>query len=447
MAAPDTEPRESQVDQPSCARVEAVLEDIRDKYELEAVIGTGSIGQVHIAHVKENRSEVRAVKVIERDAAVDDWSNQAMWKREVTALQAMNHENIVKIYDVYEDSLFFYIVMEVCHGGEMFDKLIEQKRFSEKDAVSMARQMLQAIEYIHGVNIVHRDIKAENFMLSTPEIDSQIKLLDFGMACRFEHGEILTEICGSPHYLSPELIGQGYSYPADLWAFGVLVFILMYGHYPYDARHPRDIMVKILTEPIRWQTKAKLSVSCLDFLKGLLQPQPKLRLDSTQALNHAWITGKIDGTDDLPTEVIRSAHRKLSASRKQVDPRVNQQRSDKLKKLHEDWKKGIAGGRRLAPARKEAYLDRPEHLRRANRLSTAPSRTIDIQFAVEALDAATARNQVSRRRCQSATSRTRVLHEDCQLTVADEQRLIMLYKANDNEPSQAFHEVVPGSLQ
>merc|ERR1719160_1778794 len=100
-------------------------------------------------------------------------------------------------------------------------------------------------------------------------------MIDFGMATRCEPGEILTELCGSPHYLAPELIGQKYNEMVDIWAFGVLLYLIMYGSYPHDAKLPQDIMLKILLDEIHFkQTKAKLSKQAVDFLKRLLQHNP-----------------------------------------------------------------------------------------------------------------------------------------------------------------------------
>jgi len=238
---------------------------------------------------------------------------------EVGLLQHINHENIIRYYDFYEDMHFLYVVMELCQGGEVFAKIVELKRFSERNAALLGQQMLKAISYIHKLRIAHRDIKAENFMLAEASLTSPVKMIDFGMATRFEDGQVLTELCGSPHYLAPELIGQKYDYRADVWAFGVLLYLLMYGHYPYDAKHPRDIMVKILTEPIRWQTKARLSKHGLDFLKRTLEHDPKKRVSAQDALDHDWM--KLASTPSssteseiLPTEVIRSAHKKSDSN-------------------------------------------------------------------------------------------------------------------------------------
>jgi myosin-light-chain kinase len=348
-------------------------EDIRDKYDLGKILGSGSFGQVREAILKGHPdAEMRAVKMIERDNEDGEWSNQAIFVREVALLQQIDHQNIIRYYDFYEDLHFLYVVMELCKGGEVFAKIVELKRFSEKNAAVLGQQMLQAIDYIHKRHIAHRDIKAENFMLAEPSISSSVKMIDFGMACKFEDGECLTELCGSPHYLAPELIGQKYDHRADVWAFGVLLYLLMYGHYPYDAKHPRDIMVKILTEPIRWQTKVKLSNHGLDFLRRLLEHDLKKRMSAEEALNHPWM--RQADTESLPTEVIRSAHKKVTATRKTVDPKVEDLRNQKLAKIDEDFKNNIRYGKRLGPTPvNEAFMHKPEFQRHANKTVTAPS--------------------------------------------------------------------------
>lgn len=349
-------------------------EDIRDKYDFGKVLGSGSFGQVREIRLK-GQSEVRAVKMIERDDDESEWGNQAIFVREATLLQQMKHENIVRYMDFYEDVHFLYVVMELCRGGEVFAKILELKRFSERNAAVIGQQMLRAIEYIHGLQIVHRDVKAENFMFSDTSVTSSVKMIDFGMAIRFEIGEVLTDLCGSPHYLAPELIGQRYNHLVDVWAFGVLMYLLLNGHYPHDAKNPRDIMLKILAEPIRWQTKARVSTCATNFMRCLLQPNPDKRLTATMALGHPWLRAVDDQNEaELPPEIRRSAHRKLTANRKAPDPKVDEIRNNKLAKMDKDFKQGIRHGHRLGKTpTEEAYMSRPEFVRRENKLATAPS--------------------------------------------------------------------------
>jgi len=363
--------------EPFVKAIQGNEEDIRDKYVIGKLLGSGSFGQVYEAALKEYPTEIRAVKMIERDNDDGEWSNRAIFVREVGLLQQIKHENIIRYYDVYEDLHFLYVVMELCKGGEVFGKILELKRFSERNAAIIGEQMLKAIAYMHLQSIAHRDIKAENFMLAEPPIHSSVKMIDFGMATKYAPDEVLTELCGSPHYLAPELIGQKYNHLADIWAFGVLMYLLMYGHYPHDAKHPRDIMVKILTEPIAWKSeKAKMSKDCTSFLKKCLEHNAKKRIAAEDALLHPWIKNLTSGLDEgeaLPTEVIRSAHKKLTATRKPIDGKVEKQRMQKLQAIDEDFSKGIRHGQRLGETPKEEFMAKPEYLRRDNKLTTAPS--------------------------------------------------------------------------
>lgn len=345
-------------------------EDVRDKFELLHVLGSGTFGQVRLAVLKEDRTQLRAVKVM---PAENDEEAKSIFVYEIQFLQQLDHENIIRFYDFYMDHEFLYVVMELCTGGEVFKKILELKRFSEQNAAHLSKQMLKAIEYVHAAKIAHRDIKAENFMLVDDSASPRIKMIDFGMACRFEDGVYMTELCGSPHYLAPELIGHRYTCLADMWAFGVLLYLLMYGHYPYDAKHPRDLMIKVLTEPIRWQTKATLTDVCLDFLKKCLDRMTETRLTATAALAHTWIKeGSMrenQNENQLDPAILRSAQRTSTATRSKVQPKVEEQRNLKLKQLDEEFQKGIRHGQKL-----HAFERRPECVRRhATGLMTAPS--------------------------------------------------------------------------
>lgn len=372
-------------------------EDIRDKYEIGDLLGSGSFGQVREAMLKDDPRKVRAVKIIEREEQEEgEWSNSAMFRREVKLLQNLQHPNIVRFWDMYEDLHFLYVVMDICRGGEVFKKILELKRFTEAHAATIGAQMLAAIDYVHQKSIMHRDIKAENFLLADESPTSVVRMIDFGMATTFTHGQVFNEICGSPHYLAPELIGQKYNHMVDVWAFGVLMYLIMYGHYPFDSKNTRDIMVKVLTDPIKWQTKAKLGTQTLSFLKKVLEHNPKRRITAEAALKHPWIVeaaapDKFEQdapeVDDLNeafenlTECVRSAHKKVTMTRKQVDASVEQQRNDKLKMIDDDFKKGIRYGNRLGETPKEEFMSRPEFVRRDNKLTTAPSKQIRASLA------------------------------------------------------------------
>mmetsp|Transcript_43604 Transcript_43604/g.79448 ORF Transcript_43604/g.79448 Transcript_43604/m.79448 type:complete len:448 (+) Transcript_43604:78-1421(+) len=360
---------------PSCAV--SAGEDIRDKYSIGKVLGSGSFGQVREAALREDAAERRAVKVIQRDNDSGEWSNTAIFKREIQLLQEIDHDNIIKYFDFYEDEYFLYVVMELCRGGEVFAKILEIKRFSEKDAARLGMQMLTAIQYLHKLWIVHRDIKAENFMLLDTTLDSPVKMIDFGMATKLKQKQVLTELCGSPHYLAPELIGQKYTHLVDIWAFGVLMYLLMYGQYPFDAKTPKEIMTKILTNTVAWNKgKAKLSKAAIEFLKKLLTHDPSKRLEANSALRDPWIllATSFGATEEqvISTQVLRSAHKKCTANKKTVDKQLEVMRNKRLAQLQEDFAKGIRHGHRIDSTAKEEFMSKPEFVRRDNKLTTAP---------------------------------------------------------------------------
>jgi len=224
----------------------------------------------------------------------------------IIVLTQVDHPNIVKFIGSYQDRSNLYIITEKCTGGEVFDRLLKLKRFSEQEVVSIATQALHAIAYIHSKNIIHRDIKAENFLYSSeprsvlassnhssPTTPCSIKLIDFGLAVRLKSdNEILTCVVGSAHYLAPEMIRQQYSKSVDLWSTGVMVYLMLYGRYPFDGNNDDIIISKIRKAKIEWNIN-DISNQARSFLQGLLERDPSLRMTATQALAHPFLSCNI----------------------------------------------------------------------------------------------------------------------------------------------------------
>lgn len=327
-------------------------EDIRQNYKIGAVLGSGSFGQVRLC-TRITDGEVFAVKIMaktppKKSPKVD---HEFMFKNEVDMLQQLEHENVVRFLEFYEDKHFLYAVMEKCDGGELFTKIVKNKKFTEADASALARQMLSAIHYVHSLQIVHRDIKAENFLFKQKEDPSPLLLIDFGMATRLvDNDKILTQLCGSPHYVAPELIRRQYRFQVDMWALGVMIYLMLFGKYPFEAQDHKTIVQQILkTEPDYAKGTVRPSPLAVDFMKRLLAKNPERRMTAAEALEHAWVSdemGEENATHSVPEEAIREAHRKSSVDRDELD-RFQQRRYDsKLSQLDEDYVRGRHHGSR-----------------------------------------------------------------------------------------------------
>ena len=141
-------------------------------------------------------------------------------------MSQLDHPNVVKIYEIFDEDDCIYLVLELLAGGELFDRIVEKEHYSEKEAADTIRPIVDAIRYCHSLGIIHRDLKPENLLYLTTEENSIIKVTDFGLA-RFVENELATTACGTPNYVAPEIInGQGYNKEVDYWSIGVIIYIM-----------------------------------------------------------------------------------------------------------------------------------------------------------------------------------------------------------------------------
>lgn len=171
-------------------------------------------------------------------------------KNEIKLLRSMDHPSIIRLVDVFEDDLFLYIVMELCTGGELFDRIIDKTQagssYGEKDAARIMRQVFRALEYCHGHNIVHRDLKPENLLFRDKREDSDLVIIDFGLSREFEPNEMfMSTKVGTPYYVAPEVLRKSYTSACDLWSAGVILYILLCGTPPFYGDNDADVLRKV----------------------------------------------------------------------------------------------------------------------------------------------------------------------------------------------------------
>mmetsp|Transcript_22740 Transcript_22740/g.35016 ORF Transcript_22740/g.35016 Transcript_22740/m.35016 type:complete len:169 (-) Transcript_22740:894-1400(-) len=161
--------------------------------------------------------------------------------QELKVLQQSDHPNIIKVFELAEDRKNFFIVTEYLKGGELYNRILKEKQFSERKAAQILHQVLRGLNYMHKRNYAHRDIKPENILMQDSE-SLDLKIADFGFATAFNQTDKLKQKLGSPLYMAPEIVrGDQYTSAVDIWALGVIGFIMLSGRPPFKARTQQQI--------------------------------------------------------------------------------------------------------------------------------------------------------------------------------------------------------------
>lgn len=215
-------------------------------------------------------------------------------QNEIDILKQVDHPNIVKFYDIYEDEKYMYIVMELLGGGELFDQIMKKETFSEKESRDIIAPIFDALIYCHNIGIVHRDIKPENLLFSSKNLQTGIiKVSDFGLARLLTADQLATTTCGTPGYVAPEIISEKpYKEPCDFWSVGVVLFILLSGEPPFYHEDNFELfeLIKKCKYDMTKPTWKNISEEAKDFLKKLLVADPAKRLDAKGIQSHPWMT-------------------------------------------------------------------------------------------------------------------------------------------------------------
>merc|ERR1719195_1075353 len=232
----------------------------------------------------------RAVKVLRKSHMDDD--EKRMLFNEINILKEIDHPNIIKMYEFFEDEKRYYLVTEICKGGELFDEILQRGKFSERDAAVLMKQVLSCINYCHQANIVHRDLKPENILLEANKEFDQIKIIDFGTSLVYDPNRNLDEKLGTPYYIAPEVLNKNYNEKCDIWSAGVITYITLSGMPPFNGQSDQEIMKRVREgqfsfEDRIWQT---ISENAKSFIRSLLTYSSSDRPSAEQALQHPWLT-------------------------------------------------------------------------------------------------------------------------------------------------------------
>jgi len=262
---------------------------LEEKYEIVKEIGTGGFSRCLLV-----KNKTTGILYACKELAKKKLSDYEGLMREVNLMIKLDHPNIIKLYEVYENEKYIYLIMELCTGGELFDRIVENtengKPFTEKQAANLFRQMMSAINYCHKNGIVHRDLKPENLLYLNKDENSPIKVIDFGMSKRFDSAHFMSEKVGTAYYISPEVLKGKYDEKCDIWSAGVILYIIICGYPCFNGDDDDEIFAAIQKGKIYFPSPEwdNISNDVKDLIKKMCT-SPEKRLTAEQVLNETWV--------------------------------------------------------------------------------------------------------------------------------------------------------------
>eukprot|EP00429_Kryptoperidinium_foliaceum_P072812 CAMPEP_0176051412 /NCGR_PEP_ID=MMETSP0120_2-20121206/25560_1 /TAXON_ID=160619 /ORGANISM="Kryptoperidinium foliaceum, Strain CCMP 1326" /LENGTH=510 /DNA_ID=CAMNT_0017384853 /DNA_START=21 /DNA_END=1553 /DNA_ORIENTATION=- len=283
--------REAQTRQPLAAAPHHLAKHdgcVDDAYVLEERVGEGTFGSVWRARHR-HIGTARAVKTVRKGRP----SQVQGLRKEISTMCVMDHPNIIKLFETFEDSRCIHLVMELASGGELFDRIVEAHHFCERQAAVIMRQVLRAVNHMHDRDVAHRDLKPENFLFATkaPVEENTLKLIDFGAACHCAPEQVLTSRVGTLLYMSPQVLAGRYGRTCDMWSVGVVMYILLGGRPPIRGSSDRETAMRVRDG--RWSFDGahweQVSAHAKALITAMLRRHARSRISAGEALAHVWV--------------------------------------------------------------------------------------------------------------------------------------------------------------
>ena len=264
--------------------------NLLDIYDIKQKLGKGKFGLVKLGINKETQQKV-AVKIMNKNNM--DSSDLELVRTEIEILKICQHPYIIKLYDIFENIDYIYIIMEYCSGGDLFS-FIKKRNFilKEEKVVVFMYKLCKAVYYVHSYGIAHRDIKPENVLLTSESEDADVRLLDFGLSKIVGPNQKCTEPYGTLTYCAPEIIlDKPYLKTVDSWSLGVMTYLMLSGSLPFSGKDEHEIAKNVVYSKVNFEKKPiwkEISNEAKDFITKLLEKDLKKRIEMKEALEHPW---------------------------------------------------------------------------------------------------------------------------------------------------------------
>ena len=267
----------------------AIMSEFEDDYTIIKNIGKGNYASVYLAQDLETRKEF-AVKIIHKEEMQKKSRGIDAVISEIEIMRKLNHPGLVALHRIYENDEFVYLILDFAEGGDLFHRIQKKEKLSEAIAANLITNLLEGLRYLHSLNIVHRDIKPQNILLLSNEVDFDLKICDFGLACLEGNDQALR--CGSPGYMAPEILNKrSYNTKVDIFSAGIILYIILSGRAPFYGTNSNEILVKNKECRLQFHGRCwgQVSQEGIDFLLKLTDPDPNSRFSAEQALRHPWL--------------------------------------------------------------------------------------------------------------------------------------------------------------
>lgn len=263
---------------------------LTDHYLLGQKLGQGQFGTTYLCTDKSSGEDYACKSIAKRNLLCQE-DYEDVW-REIQMMHHLSeHAHVVRIKATYEDNLCVHLVMELCKGGELFDRIVQKGHYSEKKAAELMKTIVKVVEGCHALGVMHRDLKPENFLFDSPDEDAKLKAIDFGLSVFYKPGQYLADVVGSPYYVAPEVLYKYYGPEIDVWSAGVILYILLGGVPPFWAETDSGIFRQILKGKIDFESDPwpQISESAKDLIRKMLDRSPRERITAYEVLCHPWI--------------------------------------------------------------------------------------------------------------------------------------------------------------
>ncbi|XP_006649209.2 calcium-dependent protein kinase 6 [Oryza brachyantha] len=267
-----------------------VTPPLQELYSMGRKLGQGQFGTTYLCTEVATGAALACKSIAKRKLLSPEDVEDV--RREIQIMHHLaGHASVVTIRGAYEDTMYVHIVMELCEGGELFDRIVERGYFSERKAAEITRVIVGVVEACHSLGVMHRDLKPENFLLKDRAREASLKAIDFGLSVFFKPGQVFTDVVGSPYYVAPEVLCKHYGPEADVWTAGVIVYILLSGVPPFWAETQQGIFDAVLRGALDFDSDPwpTISDSAKDLIRRMLRSPPKDRLTAHQVLCHPWV--------------------------------------------------------------------------------------------------------------------------------------------------------------